>query len=279
VEWTTQSKQHAATGNGDGAAGYGNGNGADTYADGAEQTTQLLPAQEAPAIQEPPAAVEASPAQQDDPAPTATAAHPPAPHPHAAPPPQPPAGYEHCPSCGALVATDQRYCLACGVRRGDPRLPFMDAVVFMDAMKQPPDGQAGRPSKKKKRRLSPNAALIAGVGTLLLALGLGVLIGRSGGETSAPQQAAPIVIKGGGEEAETSSANEPTIGGGSSAKAKKKAKAVPPEEAAEAPSEEVLKPTKGVKLPPPTAQVGEKCVKGQAGCNSKGKFDGSFFGE
>jgi hypothetical protein len=29
---------------------------------------------------------------------------------------------------------DQRYCLACGARRGDPRLPFMDAVVLMDAM-------------------------------------------------------------------------------------------------------------------------------------------------
>ena len=33
---------------------------------------------------------------------------------------------------------------------------------------------------KKQRRISPNAALIAGVGTLLLALGIGVLIGRSG---------------------------------------------------------------------------------------------------
>jgi hypothetical protein len=154
----------------------------------------------------------------------------------------------------------------------------MDAVVFMDAMKQPQGGQGGQPSKTKKRRLTPNAALIAGVGTLLLALGLGVLIGRSGGETSAPQQAAPIVIKGGGEEAGTTAKSEPTIGGGSTTKAKKNANAAP-KEAAETPSEEVLKPTKGVKLPPPTAQVGEKCEKGQAGCNSKGKFDGSFFGE
>jgi hypothetical protein len=34
-----------------------------------------------------------------------------------------------------------------------------------------------------------------------------------------------------------------------------------------------------VKLPPPTAEVGEKCKKGESGCNSKGEFDGSFFGE
>ena len=98
-----------------------------------------------------------------------------------------PAGFEQCPSCGALVAVDQRYCLECGHRRGDPRLPFMDAVVFMDAMNRPPE-TASASTKGKKRGISPNAALIAGVGTLLLALGIGVLIGRSGNHTSAPRE-------------------------------------------------------------------------------------------
>ena len=77
---------------------------------------------------------------------------------HAAPAPsvipQAPSGFEQCPSCGALVAADQRYCLECGHRRGDPRLPFMDAVVFMDAMNRPPE-TASASTKSKKRAASP----------------------------------------------------------------------------------------------------------------------------
>ncbi len=52
---------------------------------------------------------------------------------------------EQCPSCGAQMAADQRYCLECGLRRGDPRLPFMDAVVFMDAIKRPGRGRRSPP--------------------------------------------------------------------------------------------------------------------------------------
>ena len=29
-----------------------------------------------------------------------------------------------CPSCGAALADDQRYCLNCGQRQGEPRLDF-----------------------------------------------------------------------------------------------------------------------------------------------------------
>ena len=43
-------------------------------------------------------------------------------------------------------------------------------------------------------------------------------------------------------------------------------------------AEEVLKPTDGVKLPPPTAKPGDKCEKGTAGCED-GEFTGNFFGE
>ncbi len=45
---------------------------------------------------------------------------------------------EQCPACGALMAADQRYCLECGQRRGEPRLPFMDAVVLMDTVVKDP---------------------------------------------------------------------------------------------------------------------------------------------
>jgi hypothetical protein len=205
------------------------------------------------------------------------------PTPQAAPALLPTASHEQCPSCGALVMSDQRYCLACGQRRGDPRLPFMDAVVFMDAMKSPAQPQSA-PARKKPRKVSPNAALIAGVGTLLLALGLGVLIGRSGGETAPAPQQAPIVIKGAGESATETPAAAPTTattGGSGGTKGKpKKAVANEKQHAAESGkgAEEVLKPTTGVNLPPPTTSVGDKCAKGTAGCEN-GKFTGSFFGE
>ena len=31
---------------------------------------------------------------------------------------------EPCANCGALLASDQRYCLSCGERRADTRVPF-----------------------------------------------------------------------------------------------------------------------------------------------------------
>ena len=188
---------------------------------------------------------------------------------------------DQCPSCGAFLAADQRYCLACGQRRGDPRLPFMDAVVLMDAVKRPAQAPPS-PPKKKRSGISPNAALIAGVGTLLLALGIGVLIGRSGNHTTASTApAAPIVIhSGGGEEATTASKGKTTTGGGgaTNAKTKKQKEAALKASEKHPAAEEVLKPAAGVKLPPPTTQPGDKCEPGAAGCKG-GKFTGEFFGE
>lgn len=189
-------------------------------------------------------------------------------------------GGDQCASCGTLLAADQRYCLECGQRRGDPRLPFMDAVVLMDAVKRP--AQAPPPPPKKKRSgISPNAALIAGVGTLLLALGIGVLIGRSGNhEVASTAPAAPIVIHSGGGEAEsaTASKGKTTTGGGAAANAKTKKQKEAALKAAEKhpAAEEVLKPAAGVKLAPPTVQRGGKCEEGTAGCEN-GKFEGTFF--
>jgi hypothetical protein len=189
---------------------------------------------------------------------------------------------ERCPSCGAPLAADQRYCLECGQRRGDPRLPFMDAVVLMDAVKRPKQATAP-PPKKKRTGISPNAALIAGIGVLLLALGVGVLIGRSGNHgTTSAAPAAPIVIHGGGEEGTTaSSKGGATTGGGAASKAKtKKQKAAAEKEAEAHPaSEEVLKPSGNAKpLPPAKIKPGGKCEAGVAGCEH-GEFTGNFFGE
>ena len=196
---------------------------------------------------------------------------------------------EQCPACGALMAADQRYCVECGQRRGDPRLPFMDAVVLMDTVVKGPRQAAPPPPPKKRRRMSANATLIAGIGTLLLALGVGVLIGRSGEHSGSTASTAPVVVKvpgagSGGEEAtsttaKTNSGKGSTTGSGSKATASKaKAGAATGSSGQSKVAESVLHPANGVKLAKPTTKVGEKCSGGTAGCKG-GKFTGEFFGE
>jgi hypothetical protein len=190
---------------------------------------------------------------------------------------------EQCPSCGGHMATDQRYCLECGHRRGDPRLPFMDAVIFMDAAKRPSQAASPPPPPPERRpRISANTSLVAGVATLVLAIGVGVLIGRSGdsGSTTAAAPAPQIIkVGGGGEETATAAtANKGTAAkGGKAKKAKAPEKAIDSSGTSEA-AAEVLKPAGDVKLPPPTVQPGGKCESGAAGCEG-GKFTGDFFGE
>jgi hypothetical protein len=157
----------------------------------------------------------------------------------------------------------------------------MDAVVLMDAVKRPHQA-APPPPKKKRSGVSPNAALIAGVGTLLLALGIGVLIGRSGNHEVASTAPAPQVIKvggGSGEEAAGASNSKNTTGGGAAKAKTKKQKEAALKAAEKHPAaEEILKPSAGVKLPPATVQPGEHCESGAAGCKG-GEFTGEFFGE
>jgi hypothetical protein len=215
-------------------------------------------------------------------------------------------GSDSCPNCGARMAADQRYCLNCGHRRGEPRLPFMDAVVFMESMSAPGGAAAGTPPPPpaapgggSSPRMNANAALIAGVATLVLAIGVGFLIGRSGheGSTNAAAEAPIKVIEvggGGGESAATANAAEPAGSaasgkskGGSKGGAKKSAKATPKAEknsevgahGASKATEEVLHTEGDVKLAEPEQKVGGSCDKGAAGCSEGGEFTGNFFGE
>jgi hypothetical protein len=179
------------------------------------------------------------------------------------------------------VAADQRYCLHCGQRCGEPRLPFMNAVTFMDAMRTPSEALAApAPPQRRRRRISPNAALIAGVGTLLLAMGVGVLIGHSSNQTVATNASAPaqvITVHGGGE-AEANTAKQANAAGANGKGGKKASASAKKEAQTGEGAEEVLKPSAGVKLPPATAQPGSKCESGAAGCKG-GEFTGDFFGE
>jgi hypothetical protein len=212
-------------------------------------------------------------------------------------------GNDSCPNCGARMAADQRYCLNCGHRRGEPRLPFMDAVVFMESMSAP-GGGAGTPPPPpapsgggSSPRMNANAALIAGVATLVLAIGVGFLIGRSGHDGSSNVAAeAPIKVieVGGGGSTATAATDEPTESAAESGKskegskgAKKSPKATPKAEknsevgahGASKATEEVLHTEGDVKLAEPEQKVGGSCEKGAAGCSEGGEFTGNFFGE
>jgi hypothetical protein len=104
-----------------------------------------------------------------------------------------------CRSCGAPLAADQRYCLQCGTRRAEARLPFLDILAA-----QVPQGAAAAASSNTTTttsargpaawfgRMSTNAAAVAGVGCLLLALGVGVLIGNRGPDP-APAAAQQVI--------------------------------------------------------------------------------------
>lgn len=195
------------------------------------------------------------------------------------------------------MALDQSYCLNCGVRRGDPRLPFMDAVTFMEASKQPKGeaaaAAAAPPPPPARSGISPSTTLIAGIATLVLAVGVGVLIGRSGDNSAPVANQTPQIIKVGGSggegEAEAETGTAGTNGAKEASKASKskaggkKTKQAPEKDVGSSgtskAAEEVLKPAGDVKLPPPTTQVGEKCKQGTSGCSDSGEFNGNFFGE
>ena len=97
-------------------------------------------------------------------------------------PPNPPvqAGGGACANCGAPMAADQRYCLNCGARTGEPRVPAEAPVA------EP----ASAPAAPRPADVSPLAAVI-GIALLGGMLLIGVLIGReAGGDDTTP---APVV--------------------------------------------------------------------------------------
>jgi hypothetical protein len=102
-----------------------------------------------------------------------------------------------CPSCRALLAPDQNYCLSCGARQAGARMPPVQRQVG-----EPPTpaahGAAGD-GAGRVRDWTPVLAL-GGLAGLALVLVIGVLIGRSGQNGAAKVAAAPqvITVQGGG---------------------------------------------------------------------------------
>jgi hypothetical protein len=101
---------------------------------------------------------------------------------------------ESCPACGAALAADQRYCLQCGERRV-PMSSVMLGGPPNGAESSPPTPGPVPPYSGPPREVDQRGntvAVIAGVGVLLLAMGVGVLIGRS--SVSKQSSAPPSVI-------------------------------------------------------------------------------------
>jgi hypothetical protein len=197
---------------------------------------------------------------------------------------------DHCVNCGAPLASDQRYCVNCGERRGKPRFalaPPGEADVKEVATSRPA-------SPPRRPRTSAGFNLIAGVATLLLAMGVGVLIGHSSSGSATTKAAATpaITINGGGaangSAGTAAAAGAAASGAGATARAAKskhhgsaktaKTKA-PPKVVIQKAAAAASKVTGGsAKTAAPTATQGSACTNGTAGCQN-GKLTGSFFGQ
>jgi hypothetical protein len=172
---------------------------------------------------------------------------------------------ESCAACGVKLAADQRYCVECGQPRGAPRLPATGAHAAP---------QAAAPAPRASSRMAANTALIAGIGTLLLAMGIGVFIGSQGrSDTTAAAKASPQTVtvisqgSGGATPATgapvTGAAAAPTTSSSAATSAAKKASA------AKKPAAAVPK-----KPTPPVVHVGSP---GTGPGYQNGKFTGNFF--
>jgi len=176
---------------------------------------------------------------------------------------------EQCPVCGAPTAPDQRYCVECGQRLALARPLFMRE----DARHA---SAATESSQRQSRwRMTPSSTLIAGIGTLLLAMGVGVLIGHLGQSSSPAHTTTPILTVPSTGAASTSTtattpgtstaASSPT-GSSSAAKASTTKAAT---STTTAPTKAAVKPAN------PTVTVGQK---GSGKGYQHGHFTGHFFG-
>jgi hypothetical protein len=173
-----------------------------------------------------------------------------------------------CTNCGARLAAEQRYCVECGERRGQSRLPFADALG-----QQAQAAAASSPPPRKRPRLSANGALIAGIGTLILALGVGVLIGRSGNNGTGKAAPAQVIHVNGGASTGAAAAAGNTTASTAGGKSKKSSKGG---DNSKKPAAAQTVQKKGSNVPPPAVKVGSP---GHGKGYKNGKFTGDFFGQ
>jgi hypothetical protein len=174
--------------------------------------------------------------------------------------------HDRCSACDSALALDQRYCVECGERCGAARPPFTGA---MTQGVQPAPSSQSRPGRPR----SPvNSTLIAGIGTLLLAMGVGVLIGRSG-PGAALKSASPAVqvltIPGGAGALAPSAGPQTPQSAAPTAKSGGAAGGAGATKPAGAAAKKAAPPVKTVTVGTPGKGPGYQ----------KGHFTGNFFGE
>jgi len=176
---------------------------------------------------------------------------------------------DQCANCGAPLAGDQRYCVECGERRGKPRYAVPGGTATASGMPA-----SSRPSR---RTLSGNSALLGGIAVLLIAMGVGVLIGRTSNGSS-PRTPVQVNVGGGGGAAAaptptTSSTPSTSSSSSSTSKSKSKTKSSSKNPAA---SLAAKLPAKAKVIPPAlkskvAPKLGTKCASG-------GSYTGTYFG-
>jgi hypothetical protein len=101
---------------------------------------------------------------------------------------------EPCAHCGALLASDQRYCLNCGERRADMRVPFPVTAAPVATPPAPP-----RPVVRRDPGGLPQWAVsaffgLAGAAALALGILAGVLLAGGGDDTPPPAAVASTPV-------------------------------------------------------------------------------------
>jgi hypothetical protein len=135
-----------------------------------------------------------------------------------------------CPSCGAPLAGDQRYCLHCGLRRPEARLEFLDVLdedIRARGGAAVPATVAGQPHvlAPPPGRLQAHSGALALGASLLLTLLIGLLVGHwvtDRRTATAPAAATPapqvIRVEGGSGTAASTAAPAPTSGAADTAR-------------------------------------------------------------
>jgi hypothetical protein len=185
------------------------------------------------------------------------------------------AASDRCASCQTPLASDQRYCINCGERRGKARFTA-------DAGASVPEPQSAPKQPRQGGRGNGAATLVGFIAVLLLAMGVGVLIGHdsSGSKnTNAKVASAPpvqVVTVGGGGSGTTSSNTKHSKSKHSKSKSSSSSHSHVNKSTANAAATAATKAYGGggSKISDPTVQVGQK-ASGPGTQN--GKFTGNFF--
>ena len=185
---------------------------------------------------------------------------------------------DKCSNCGAPMAEDQRYCIECGTRRGKGRYAMVSSGSSAPMA-------AGGYSLSRRSWLTANSSLLLGVAVLLIAMGVGVLIGRASNGSTPKAGSQVIKIEGSAPAASSAPATTapttttPSSNSTASSSGSKSNSASSKATSAISSAAHLSSKAKTIpkSLASSVAKTGSKCTTGEKGCTG-GKFTGTFFG-